>query len=289
MKIEGGCLCGKVRYSGEAEPIFAGRVPLHELPKGVGSAFNVVVARAKARDKRPGPAEDVHGRGDTGKATYRRFCPDCASPIIDEAEIMPDVIMIPAGTLDDPSWVKPTMQIYCDSAQPWVKLEGDIEELPEDAGPRLTRVEGGLLRACGFKKRRSRSGLAQRRGGEEDHDFGDLLKRAEHVAQVLAVRYAALHDSAVAATAPAATPIAIRPCSGPSAMAPIAAPISSPAMLVAGRGRPALAPRPSPRAGGSTDIAIGNNARDTACAATNASAAKITSPICASAAEQDLN
>ena len=39
---------------------------------------------------------------------------------------MPDVVMIPAGTLDDPSWVKPTMQIYCDSAQPWVKLEGDM-------------------------------------------------------------------------------------------------------------------------------------------------------------------
>jgi hypothetical protein len=24
MQIEGGCLCGKVRYSGEAEPIFVG-------------------------------------------------------------------------------------------------------------------------------------------------------------------------------------------------------------------------------------------------------------------------
>ena len=40
---------------------------------------------------------------------------------------MPDVVMIPAGTLDDASWVKPTMQIYCDRAQPWVKLEGDMQ------------------------------------------------------------------------------------------------------------------------------------------------------------------
>ena len=43
---------------------------------------------------------------------------------------MPDVIMIPAGTLDDTSWVKPAMQIYCDSAQPWVKLEGDMQRFP---------------------------------------------------------------------------------------------------------------------------------------------------------------
>ena len=46
---------------------------------------------------------------------------------------MPDVMMIPAGTLDDPSWVKPAMQIYCDSAQPWVKLEGDMQRFPGDA------------------------------------------------------------------------------------------------------------------------------------------------------------
>ncbi len=43
---------------------------------------------------------------------------------------MPDVVMIPAGTLDDTSWVKPTMQIYCASAQPWVKLEGDMQRFP---------------------------------------------------------------------------------------------------------------------------------------------------------------
>jgi len=29
------------------------------------------------------------------------------------------------GTLDDASWVKPTMEIYLDSAQPWVSLGGE--------------------------------------------------------------------------------------------------------------------------------------------------------------------
>jgi hypothetical protein len=82
-----------------------------------------------------GPLKTYEGRGDTGKATYHRFCPNCSSPIIGEAELMPDVIMIPAGTLADPSWVNPTMQIYCESAQPWVKLEGDIKSFPKMPSP----------------------------------------------------------------------------------------------------------------------------------------------------------
>jgi len=44
MKIERGCLCGKVRYSGEAEPIFAGVCRCTTRQKGSGTAFNTVVA-----------------------------------------------------------------------------------------------------------------------------------------------------------------------------------------------------------------------------------------------------
>jgi hypothetical protein len=40
---------------------------------------------------------------------------------------MPGVAIIYAGTLDDASWLKPSMQIYCDSAQPWVSLGGEME------------------------------------------------------------------------------------------------------------------------------------------------------------------
>jgi len=130
MKIEGGCLCGKVRYSADAEPVFVGMCHCSSCQRGSGSAFNIVVALPKPAVSVQGTLATFEGRGDSGKATYRRFCPMCASPIASEAEVMPDVVMIPAGTLDDTSWVKPTMQIYCDSAEPWVKLEGDLQRFP---------------------------------------------------------------------------------------------------------------------------------------------------------------
>jgi hypothetical protein len=35
--------------------------------------------------------------------------------------------MLNAGTLDDRSWVKPQSEVYCDSAQPWVRLGGALK------------------------------------------------------------------------------------------------------------------------------------------------------------------
>lgn len=131
MKIEGGCLCGKVRYSADAEPAFVGICHCKNCQKGTGTAFAAVVALPKPALSVAGDLKTFTGRGDSGKETYRRFCPECGSPLIDEAEVMPGVVMVMAGTLDDASWVKPTMEIFCDSAQPWVKLEGDMKSFPK--------------------------------------------------------------------------------------------------------------------------------------------------------------
>ncbi len=70
-------------------------------------------------------------KGDSGKTVSRRFCPECGSPIISEVEVMPDIAIIKAGTLDNTAWLKPTMEIYCDSAQRWVELGGGMQKFPK--------------------------------------------------------------------------------------------------------------------------------------------------------------
>lgn len=127
MKIEGGCLCGKVRYSADAEPAFVGVCHCKNCQKGTGTAFAPVVALPKPAVSVQGNLKTYNDRGDSGKTLYRRFCPECGSSVIDEAEAMPNVVMILTGTLDDPSWIKPSLQIYCDSAQPWVELGGNMQ------------------------------------------------------------------------------------------------------------------------------------------------------------------
>ena len=73
-------------------------------------------------------------KGDSGKAVGRCFCPDCGSPILSDVEAMPGIAIIKAGTLDDTNSLKPGMQIFCDSAQPWVQLGGEMKHFARMPG-----------------------------------------------------------------------------------------------------------------------------------------------------------
>jgi hypothetical protein len=132
--ITGGCLCGNVRYSAEAAPAFMSVCHCRDCQKFSGSAFLTVVALPKAAVAITGTLKGFAKRGDSGKPIERFFCPDCGASIMDEAETLPGLVMIAAGTLDDPGWVKPTLQIYCASAQPWVELGGAMKRFDKVPG-----------------------------------------------------------------------------------------------------------------------------------------------------------
>ncbi len=134
MKLQGGCLCGKVRYSAEAEPAFVGVCHCRNCQKSSGTAFGTVVAVAKPALSVEGAVKTFDDRADSGRILHRRFCPECGSSLFDEAEALPGVVMIMAGTLDDPGAVTPAMEIFCDSAMPWVKLAGEPKRFPRMPG-----------------------------------------------------------------------------------------------------------------------------------------------------------
>ncbi len=133
-KMVGGCLCGKVRYSTEAEPVFTAICHCKNCQKQAGTAFSVVVAVPKPALAVTGALKSFNDKGESGKPVHRNFCPDCGSPITTVVDAMPDMVFIKAGTLDDTSKLKPTMEIFCDSAQSWV---------PKDAGTqKFARMPG---------------------------------------------------------------------------------------------------------------------------------------------------
>src|SRR5262249_32223206 len=116
--IEGGCLCGAVRYSADTDPVFIGVWHCTDCPHFTGPGFATVMALQAPAVKVTGTLKTFSKSGDTGKSMHRRFCPECGSGVIDEADALPGVVMVNVGTLDDRSWVKPHSEVYCDSAQP---------------------------------------------------------------------------------------------------------------------------------------------------------------------------
>jgi hypothetical protein len=133
-QIAGGCLCGKVRYSANTEPAFVGICHCKDCQKFTGSAFAVAIGVPEAELSVQGKLATYSKTGDSGQSIERRFCPECGSSIAEVASALPNIVMITSGTLDDASWVKPGMQIYCDSAQPWVHLGDEMKQFPKMPG-----------------------------------------------------------------------------------------------------------------------------------------------------------
>jgi hypothetical protein len=62
--------------------------------------------------------------GDSGKPIVRRFWPVCGSSITDEPSNQPGLMLINGGTLDNPTSMMPTTEIYCEHALTGVHLDG---------------------------------------------------------------------------------------------------------------------------------------------------------------------
>ena len=85
-----------------------------------GSVFsaNLVV---KASDyNQTGETKVFVDKGDSGQAVHRHFCGQCGSPILSKVEIIPAMVMVKMGTLDDFSGLRPSAEVYTDHAASWV-------------------------------------------------------------------------------------------------------------------------------------------------------------------------
>ena len=135
-KIAGHCLCGAVRYRSDAQPAMTAVCHCDNCQRQSGTAMSIIVGMPAGSVTFEGESslETFVDRGLSGKAVKRRFCKNCGSPIVSLVEMMPDLHFIKAGTLDDKSWLQPTMHVWCDSAQPWVQIPEGVTRFPKNPG-----------------------------------------------------------------------------------------------------------------------------------------------------------
>lgn len=131
MQKTGQCLCGKVNYSLNANPIATAVCHCKNCQRQSGSAFSLVILSPASAVSINGETKTYKDTADSGAALERMFCPDCGSALFSRQPEGPDVLVVKAGTLDDTSWLKPQLHIWCDSAQSWVELPDNLPKFPQ--------------------------------------------------------------------------------------------------------------------------------------------------------------
>tara|TARA_R110000787_G_scaffold235510_2_gene342212 strand:+ start:169 stop:582 length:414 start_codon:yes stop_codon:yes gene_type:complete len=121
-KATGQCLCGAVTYEVEMpeKSIYEGLCHCKDCQRYTGTAFasSVMVARDKMTLR--GELKFYGKETEKGSVMERGFCPECGSGVLCRSDSWPDLYVLSAGTLDDPSLYHPKINIFTRSAHPHV-------------------------------------------------------------------------------------------------------------------------------------------------------------------------
>jgi hypothetical protein len=128
IPFTGGCLCGGIRYECTTKPIMMLNCHCRDCQHVSGGPFvPVVVIPASGFQLTRGQlryhfSESLkHGRHKRG------FCADCGSRLTGaESDEPSQIIGVVAGSLDDPSWFRPQMDIFTADAQPWDRMDSTL-------------------------------------------------------------------------------------------------------------------------------------------------------------------
>lgn len=131
----GGCLCQKVRYEFSDQPLMTVNCYCRDCQQATGSPFATVVALPRTAFHLL-QGETALGsftvEASSGREVTREFCKNCGSPLFSKAAMVPDLIFVKAGSLDDASWVSPILNCWTSRKEVWMPLASGIQSFPEN-------------------------------------------------------------------------------------------------------------------------------------------------------------
>jgi hypothetical protein len=124
---DGGCQCGAVRYRVSAEPLRLSMCHCTQCQHQSGSAFGMsLIVADTAFELLQGSLKTWTRSSDSGRMVACSFCPECGTRIHHKADSYKGYTNVKPGTLDDTSWLEPTISIWMSSKQPWVVVPEGI-------------------------------------------------------------------------------------------------------------------------------------------------------------------
>ncbi|KAI0812866.1 Mss4-like protein [Xylaria sp. FL0064] len=122
---EGGCFCGKVRYSIEGEPLGKALCHCLDCRKITGSTYstNIIVSGPNFKVT-SGTPKAIGKKADSGNEIVSYFCGDCGSTLYRDGKSFGDGKVVKVGTLDDINALDdalPKVELFASHRVSWVK------------------------------------------------------------------------------------------------------------------------------------------------------------------------
>lgn len=126
----GRCLCGAVSFTLSADPL-ATRVcwcrDCQHLAAN-GTVNMLVPADALAVS---GAVAEYIKTADSGSEITRQFCPNCGTQLFAKSSLRPQFRVVRVGNLDEPSSVKPSVNIWVSRAPEWACIDTALEQIEQ--------------------------------------------------------------------------------------------------------------------------------------------------------------
>lgn len=136
--LEGGCLCGGVRYRIDGKLGPAGFCHCKQCQRASGSAF-AANAPARTRYFQLTTGSELICEYESSPGKFRAFCRRCGSPIYSRRDSEPELRRIRLGTLDGDPGRRPLAHVFVASRAHWFTIHDALPQyeagLPE-AEPR---------------------------------------------------------------------------------------------------------------------------------------------------------
>ena len=129
--LEGGCLCGAVRYRIAAPPLWTGYCHCTTCRRSTGAPVTMFVG---ARTDSVAYTAGEPARYTSSPGVERGFCARCGTPLTYEGERFPGETHFYISTFDDPQALPPTFHVYYEERLKWLEIA--------DSLPRHTTIVG---------------------------------------------------------------------------------------------------------------------------------------------------
>lgn len=130
----GRCLCGAVGFTLTADPLVVRVCWCQDCQHlGANGTVNMLVATSALTFS--GPLSEHKKTADSGNEITRQFCPACGSHLFAMSDARPQFRVVRAGNLDDPSSIRPSMNIWASSAPSWACLDMALDRVDHQPMP----------------------------------------------------------------------------------------------------------------------------------------------------------